>query len=147
MSKLLIAAATFVFGLLFASAAMAQATVFGIWVDEGGLSHIEIFDCRGQICGKFIWFEEPNEEDGTPKLDDENPDEAMRTRPLMGLQLLEGFDASGPTAWGGGTIYDPQSGKTYSSTMELLDDNTIEVRGYVVLPIFGRSQTWTRYIP
>jgi uncharacterized protein (DUF2147 family) len=31
--------------------------------------------------------------------------------------------------------------------MELLDDNTIEVRGYVLLPIFGRSQTWTRYIP
>jgi len=147
MSKLLIAAATFVLGGFFASAAMAQATVFGIWVDEGGLSHIEIFDCGGQICGKFIWFEEPNEEDGTPKLDDENPDEAMRTRPLMGLQLLEGFDASGPTAWAGGTIYDPQSGKTYSSTMELLDDNTIEVRGYVVLPIFGRSQTWTRYIP
>jgi len=147
MRKPLIGATTFVLGLLFASAAMAQATVFGVWVTEDGLAHIEIFDCGGQVCGKFVWFEEPNEEDGTPKLDDENPDEAMRDRPLMGLQLLEGFDASGPTAWGGGTIYDPQSGKTYSSTMELKDDNTIEVHGYVLLPIFGRSQTWTRFVP
>ena len=85
MRKPLIGAATFVLGLLFANAAMAQATAFGVWVSEDGLAHIEIFDCGGQVCGKFVWFEEPNEEDGTPKLDDENPDEAMRDRPLMGL--------------------------------------------------------------
>jgi uncharacterized protein (DUF2147 family) len=139
--------ATVTLGLMFASAAMAQATVFGIWVTENELARIEIFDCGGQVCGKFVWFEEPNEEDGTPKVDDENPDEALQTRPLMGLQLLEGFDASGPTAWSGGTIYDPLSGNTYSSTMEMRDDNTLKVRGYVLLPILGRSQTWTRYLP
>ena len=151
MRKTLIAAATAVatlaVGLMFASAAIAQGTAFGTWVTEGGLSRIEIFDCDGQVCGKLVWFEEPNEEDGTPKIDDENPDETMQSRPLMGLQFLQGFDPSGPTAWGGGTIYDAESGKTYSSTIELTDDNTIEVRGYVLLPIFGRSQTWTRYTP
>ena len=65
----------------------------------------------------------------------------------MSLQLIEGFTVRGPTAWAGGTIYDPQSGNTYSSTMELQDENTLVVRGYVLLPIFGRSQTWIRYIP
>ena len=141
------AVATLAVGLMFASAAMAQGTAVGTWVTEGGQSRIEIFDCDGLVCGTIVWLEEPNEEDGTPKIDDENPDEALKTRPLMVLQMLEGFSASGPTAWGGGTIYDPESGKTYSSTMELGDDNTIEVRGYVLLPIFGRSQTWTRYTP
>lgn len=125
----------------------AEETPFGIWVPENELARIEVFDCSGKICGKFIWLAEPNEEDGTPKIDDENPDEALQTRPLMGLQLIEGFTADGPNSWTGGTIYDPESGKTYTSTMELQDKNTLVVRGYVLLPMFGQSQTWTRYIP
>ena len=147
MKKPVTAAVTVIMGLLFATGALAQGTPFGVWVTEGGLSRIEVFDCAGQVCGKFVWLEEPNEEDGTPKVDDENPDEALQSRPLMGLQLLAGFTVSGPTAWTGGTIYDPQSGNTYSSTMDLEDENTLVVRGYVLLPIFGRSQTWTRYVP
>ena len=147
MKNSLITAATLVLGLFFAASASAQGTPFGIWVTEGGLSRIEVFDCAGQVCGEFVWLEEPNEEDGTPKVDGQNPDEALRGRPLMSLQLIEGFTVRGPTAWAGGTIYDPKSGNTYSSTMELQDENTLVVRGYVLLPIFGRSQTWTRYIP
>ncbi len=137
--------ALLVFG--FGGSAAAQGIPFGQWVTEGGKSRVEVFDCAGQVCGKIVWLEEPNEEDGTPKIDDENPDQALRARPLMGLRMIEGFVAIGPTNWAQGTIYNPEDGKSYASTMKLVDDQTLTVRGYVLLPLFGKSQTWTRFSP
>ena len=133
--------------LVAASPASGQDGPFGQWVTEGGLSRIEVFDCGGKICGRIVLLEEPLEDDGRPKVDDENQDEALRGRPLMGLQLIAGFAAARHNIWTGGTIYNPQDGKTYASTMELVDENTLRVRGYVLLPLFGKTQTWARYTP
>lgn len=78
-----------------------------------------------------------------PRLDANNPDPALRRRPLLGVALLQGFRyAEG--AWTGGTIYDPNNGKTYSCTLRLPSANALEVRGYVGLSLFGRTETWTR---
>ena len=50
-------------------------------------------------------------------------------------------------SWADGRIYNPEDGKTYQATMRLVDANTLQVRGYVLLPIFGTTRTWTRYVP
>jgi uncharacterized protein (DUF2147 family) len=47
--------------------------------------------------------------------------------------------------WSGGTIYDPDSGHTYSCNLELLDADKLKVRGFMGLSLLGRSQVWTRY--
>jgi uncharacterized protein (DUF2147 family) len=57
---------------------------------------------------------------------------------------MDGFTFSGGTTWDKGRIYDPESGKTYKSKMTLAAPNRLEIRGYVGIPLFGRSTTWTR---
>ena len=53
-------------------------------------------------------------------------------------------DSSNPGKWVGGWAYDPDGGSTYSGQMELADPNTLKLRGYVGIPLFGRTETWTR---
>ncbi|MDP6689178.1 MAG: DUF2147 domain-containing protein, partial [Alphaproteobacteria bacterium] len=46
--------------------------------------------------------------------------------------------------WNDGTIYNPEDGEIYSCTMTLVDGRTLKVRGDVGLPLFGKTQVWTR---
>lgn len=58
--------------------------------------------------------------------------------------MLTGFRFDGDDEWKDGDIYDPESGKTYSCYLSLKDNNTLKVRGYIGVSLFGRSETWTR---
>src|SRR5262245_61152562 len=69
---------------------------------------------------------------------------ARRNQPVLGLVFIEGMKQSG-LDYEGGTILDPETGKLYKASMSLDPGGSqLTVRGYVGLPIFGRSQTWTR---
>ena len=68
----------------------------------------------------------------------------MHSRPLIGLVFLQGFEYDENNKWDDGTIYDPKSGKTYSSYMQMLNKNEIEVKGFIGISLIGRSQIWTR---
>ncbi|MBT6588036.1 MAG: DUF2147 domain-containing protein [Rhodospirillaceae bacterium] len=137
------------FGPAFATtvSGTVSGTVTGVWSTEGGKSHVEISNCEeeGKLCGRIIWLKEPLNDQGKPKHDTNNPDISFQARPIVGLPLLANFvpgDEAG--VWGDGTIYNPEDGETYSCTMSLLDADTLKVRGYVGLPLFGKSQIWTR---
>ncbi len=122
-----------------------HAGAIGVWLTEGGKSKVEIYDCAGKLCGKIIWLKEPMNEAGTVKLDIHNPDEGMRKRKILGLDLLKSFvpDQNEEHAWTDGKIYNPEDGELYSCNMELQDDGSLEVHGYVGLPLFGKTQVWT----
>jgi hypothetical protein len=77
-----------------------------------------------------------------------NPDPAKRNTPLCGLQLLGGFRPSPHTAdkWEHGWVYDPATGSTYKSTAQATDANTVVVRGYILIPLLGRTVTLTRVV-
>ena len=62
-----------------------------------------------------------------PVADIHNRDPALRSRPIVGLPLLQDFAPTGDDSWGGGTIYDPESGKTYKSKMRLKEADRLEV--------------------
>ncbi len=81
---------------------------------------------------------------GQPQVDRNNPDPDLRTRPALGLQLLEGFGYSGGNVWKGGTIYDPGNGKLYKCKMTLTDPKRLEVRGFIGISWLGRTEVWTR---
>jgi uncharacterized protein (DUF2147 family) len=78
------------------------------------------------------------------EFDDRNPDPALRNRPLQGLAIMKGFEYDGDGRWSGGKVYDPNSGKTYKCTLTQIDANTLKIRGYIGVSLFGRSETWTR---
>lgn len=136
--------------VLSAGAAMAQATTSGAspigrWQTEGGKSHVQIYACGAQLCGRIVWLREPNGPDGQPKLDTKNPDAAKRTQKIVGLQMLWNFTkSSDPNEWEGGRIYNPEDGDVYKSTMKLRPDGKLAVRGYVGISLLGKSQYWER---
>ena len=141
---------TLVMGLFLAvsGTAMAQSnnanSPMGWWLDQTGKAGIFISQCSEGLCGQIRWLRDPVNANGTPKLDIHNKDVSLRDRKVCGLWMLGQFVPDGPDSWKNGWIYDPASGKTYKSVMQLASDGTLHVRGYVGIPLFGRSEIWTR---
>ena len=123
------------------SAHAAEDDVFGYWTEPGG-STIHIERCADAVCAVLagISKSEPYTTDG------QNPDPALRTRPLCGLRIGESFHLEGTGKLEGGKLYDPKSGKTYQGSIEA-KGNTLKLRGYVGAKIFGRTETWSRSSP
>ena len=117
--------------------------VVGTWLTVEGKAIVEIFKCEETYCGRIVWLRDPLKE-GKPVVDDKNPDEKLRDRPVLGMLLLYEFVYDEDNVWTGGTIYDPESGDEYSAKMTLVEDVELELRGYVLIPLFGRTETWTR---
>jgi uncharacterized protein (DUF2147 family) len=118
--------------------------VLGTWQTGSGKGRIQITRYGDKYGGKLVWLREPNDAQGKPKLDEKNPDPAKRSNPKLGLNNLLGFTYEGNGKYEDGTIYDPENGKTYKCLMELVDDNTLKVRGYVGFSLLGRTDVWTR---
>ena len=123
-------------------AGAALAGPEGTWLTEGGKSHVEIRLCGEEFCGRIVWLQEPRNEDGSVKLDKNNKDETLRSRGILGLELLSGFAAGREGPWKGGRIYNPENGKTYRSNLRLKNADTLRVSGCVF--IFCETQVWTR---
>lgn len=122
-----------------------EADILGIWFNEEKDAKVEIYKENDKVYGKVVWLEEPNEPDtGQPKLDDENQDESLQTRPIMGLLLVKEFNYEGEGLWEDGDIYDPKNGKTYSCYMKLKSMDQLKVRGFIGIAIIGRTTYWTR---
>lgn len=120
--------------------------LLGRWRTESGRGVIEIYPCADKVCGKLVWLIEPIRR-GAPAVDDENPKPELRNRPLCGLTMLGDFRQIEPQRWADGWIYDPDSGKTYRATMFLESAGVLKLRGYIGIPLFGETQTWTRADP
>jgi uncharacterized protein (DUF2147 family) len=124
--------------------------VIGPWNTVGNSSQLEIFPCGEKLCGKVVWMKNPSFVDakdgpvGTPKIDRRNPDPALRSRPILGLQVIEGLTAAGNGTWEHGKCYDPESGNTYRCKMHMSAPDRLEMRGYVGIPLFGRTYALTR---
>ncbi len=116
--------------------------IVGKWYNTEKDAQVEIFKEGNKYAGKIVWLQEPTE-NGKPKVDKNNSDQSKRSRPIMGMRLLNGFEYKGGT-WENGTIYDPKNGKTYSCTIKKKDSNTLEVRGYVGISLIGRTVEWTK---
>jgi len=122
--------------------------ILGVWLNEDKDAHVEIYKEGDKYYGKIIWLKEPiDPETGKPKLDDENEDESLRSRPVMGLLLLRDFVFDGDDEWEDGRIYDPKNGKDYKCYMEFPDNDDkdlLKVRGYIGFSMLGRTTYWTR---
>lgn len=118
--------------------------ILGEWYTDENKSLVQIYKNKsGYYFGKIVWMKNPNEDNGKPKLDKENPDAKLKDTPLMGLLILRSFKFE-DDKWVNGTIYDPENGKTYKCTIQMQDKNTLNVRGYIGISAIGRTTTWKR---
>jgi uncharacterized protein (DUF2147 family) len=131
--------------LSFASAASGQSeTPIGVWQESSQRFQVEVAPCGDRLCGKLVWFRWPRDAAGLPLVDLKNPDPALRNRPLLGLTILQGLRRTGARTWGDGRIYNPNDGVNYRVRMSMVDDGSVRMRAYVLLPILGKTYIWTR---
>ncbi len=146
MNKLVFAVA--ILALLLPLALIAEIyKIEGHWYNAEKTTKIQIYkNASGNYDGKIAWLKEPNE-NGKPKVDKDNPDKSLRSRPLLNMVMVKGLKSKGNNKYDGGTIYDPKSGNTYSSKVELTGPNTMKLRGFIGVSLLGRTEVWTRAKP
>ncbi len=120
-----------------------ESYIAGIWLSGDGDGWIELRH-EGEMLSGYI-AGSPNDKPGDPpRFDVKNPEPNLRERELLGMKFMQGFRYDGEKRWTGGSIYDPNSGKTYKGNITLIDRDTLKLRGYIGVALFGRSETWTR---
>jgi uncharacterized protein (DUF2147 family) len=138
-------AVSLAFAPLFPATGHAQPQdILGVWWTENNKGRVEIAKCappKQGLCGTIVWIRQPNDAQGRPQTDKKNKDPRMRTRPIVGLVVFEGWHPAGANAWKG-AVYDPEEGETYDVDILLAGDR-LTLRGCILL--FCDSETWTRY--
>jgi uncharacterized protein (DUF2147 family) len=114
----------------------------GTWLTQAGDARVRVSRCGGGICGVVVWLREPlNPANGKPQIDDKNPNPALAKRPMIGLPLFSGMQATGPGKWSG-KIYNADDGSTYASNVSVTGPDTLKVEG--CMGSFCGGENWTR---
>ena len=134
--------------VIYSVAGFAQQAdkIVGIWWNEEKTSKIKVEKEDGKYTGTIVYVIPENYENGEPPKDDENPDESLRDRSILGLQILEGLEYnSKKEEWVDGEIYDPKSGNTYDCYAWLENNDLLKLKGFVGgIRWLGRSSEWYR---
>jgi uncharacterized protein (DUF2147 family) len=115
------------------------ASPIGQWLLPSGKTRVEIYACGEALCGRVV--ASPGAEAGDPRHDENNPDPALRTRPLAGIEILHGLVRKGDE-WSGGSIYNPGNGHIYDARLSMQGETQLQVQGCVAF--ICKAQVWTR---
>ncbi|MFM2214512.1 MAG: hypothetical protein RL427_1775 [Bacteroidota bacterium] len=128
---------------LFCQLCFSQ-TILGKWTtvdDETGKEKgiVEVFEYKGKIYGRIIEiFEQDKRHFKCEKCEGDD-----KNKPILGLIIIKGLTKKGDS-YEGGKIIDPKNGKSYHCKIKLDGKDKLVVRGYIGIPLIGRSQTWIR---
>ena len=130
--------------LCIASGAMMGQSVIGKWktIDDNtgkAKSIVEIFEENGKVYGKVIEILNPDRQDALC----DNCSGADEGQPILGMTIIRGLKKDGDE-YNSGKILDPESGKLYKCYIELEEDDSLKVRGYIGFSLLGRTQYWQR---
>lgn len=118
-----------------------------MWLVEDDEGAIEIMSCPQDattLCGRLVWMKPDG---GPPPLDRFNPDTTKRSKPLCGLMLMTGFRRDETGAWRDGAFYNPDDGRQYPAIIRPDGPDRLKLRGYLLIPLLGQTQTWRRAPP
>lgn len=121
-------------GMVTATAHAQTPDITGTYVNDSGRTKVKLSDCNAGLCGTVVWMK-------APVNDVNNPDASKRDRPVVGLQavtLKPGEDGTYS-----GTLYDTESGKTYSGKAKF-SDSSVELSGCVLGGLICKSSVWQR---
>lgn len=121
----------------------ADSQIAGRWLVEKR-DAIVLIEPRGdELTGRIVWVEDKDGVKGEERLDSKNPRPDLRSKKVLGLEILSGLSASGQGGtYGGGRIYDPKTGKSYSVKVRLESPDRLKLR--VGGSLIGRTTRWTR---
>lgn len=127
-----------------AQAATPPNGLAGTWMTEDGRSKIRFELCGSDTCGRIVWLKfttDPNT--GKPPTDKNNPNPALRSRPIIGMVV---FSAIKPDGEGGfnAQAYNAEDSNTYDVTLRPKDPATLELEGCGLGGLICQTQTWKR---
>ena len=138
-------ASVFIFCMLFgfqSVQAQSESGILGTWFNAEKSVKIEILKSGSKYMGKIICLDLKGRDPKTI-LDSKYSDPALQKRPIMGLTILENLSFKNEI-WGGGKIYDPESGKSYSCELKLKNKEILEVKGYLGFSWIGKTVEWSK---
>lgn len=119
--------------LAAASPVFAQSAVDGLWMNPHGTVAVRTGDCRGRLCGWVAW--------AAPQALQDARDSGVDD--LIGTELLEDYVANGADRWSG-SVYVPDMGHHFSSTITRVAADRLRVRGCLIGGFLCKSQVWQR---
>lgn len=117
--------------------------IVGTWFTDDKASKIQIYKVQNQYFGKVVWLKNPLV-NGKAVTDSKNPDSKLRSRNVLGLTIFNNFIFEGNNSWTDGEIYDVRTGRTVAGKISMKNKNTLDLRGYIGKPIFGKTVTLYR---
>jgi uncharacterized protein (DUF2147 family) len=135
-STILFAGGLFALALGSQAALSADLTPVGVWRDNEKGSVIQIYECEGALCAKVV---KPYQASAK---DENNPNPALRDRPITGLIFINGAKRSSTNVWKG-TLYNAEDGKSYSGSMTLVSNGELQMQG-CAFSIFCQTRAFSR---
>jgi uncharacterized protein (DUF2147 family) len=116
----------------------------GIWLNHLENAKVEIFERDGKYFGKIVWIDIPEDVDINLATDKNNPDPSLRSRRIMGLEMISDLKYD-DGIWEDGKLYSPEKGKTVDCELEVSENNKIlyvtASKGW-----FSKTLEWTRVV-
>ena len=117
--------------------------IIGKWISDKGNLQLQVYKKENQYRAKVIFHSGKTE--GEVWRDEKNPDPALRSRTLLGKDLLTQmrYDPDN-NDWEDGIIYDPSSGKSFEAIVKLVNPNTLKIKGYWLIKTFSKTKIFKR---
>jgi uncharacterized protein (DUF2147 family) len=122
--------------------------ICGKWMSANKDYMVLVYRDGNTFKGKTLWYKNTDNSKSIDEWTDKhNPDPALRSRKLIGLNILRGltYSASSNT-WENGKIYDAQSGKEWSASVQITKTGSLKVTGYWGFKFIGRSLVFNRVV-
>lgn len=133
--------------LMTAGAAAQERTALGLWRtlnDRTGQAEglVRITESDGELRGQVVKVFSPPAPSAEPLCQECRGE--LHNKPVVGMTILRGLRWDGEQ-YAGGEILDPDNGIVYRCRVRVVEGgNKLEVRGFIGVSLFGRTQTWLR---
>lgn len=133
------------FSILNADAPTNADAILGKWVTTDNKLVVEVYRQNMAFKARVLWFKDINDQAMNTRTDDKNPDRSLRTRKLIGMEVLNKlqFDPKN-NEWVNGQIYDAKRGREWESMAWISNDHLLKVKGYWVFRFMCQTLTFRK---
>ena len=114
--------------------------IVGVWLNDDKTTKIEFSKTGKTYSGKIVWLAQPNDANGSPRLDKNNPDPDKRNQKILGLTIITGLKYSN-NKWSG-TMYGPKRGQYANCAFILKSEGQLQIT--VSKGFLSETKTWTK---
>ncbi|QQL50353.1 DUF2147 domain-containing protein [Mucilaginibacter ginkgonis] len=133
-----------------ANAQSGSDQVIGNWMSAEKNLIVQVYREGDDFKAKVIWFDD-SDDPSKPmesRIDDSNPDKSLRTRKIIGMQVLRNLAYSPSThSWENGMIYDAKSGREWNAAASIDKAGMLRVTGYWHFKFIGKTMKFSRVTP